>query len=273
MLSSGYRTLRNFANKPLYGRINCNFTGFSLNVTGEKNTKSYRINYKSKDTGAAISPWHDIPLRSDDDNGNLYNFITEIPKNTKAKFEINISEKGNPISQDVSKGNLRDYHGPIFWNYGCLPQTWEDPSIKHNELNFYGDNDPLDVVEIGTQQLNTGSVTPVKVLGVLAMIDTGELDWKVIAISSYDDNFHNINNINDVNKLMPGVISGIREWFRWYKTPDNKPLNTFGYNEQCLDSDIAIKVIEETHSHYMHLRQGKSNIDNNSLWLPASQSI
>ena len=86
-------------------------------------------------------------------------------------------------------------------------------------------------------------------------------------------NIFDINNINDVNKLMPGVISGIREWFRWYKTPDNKPLNTFGYNEQCLDSDIAIKVIEETHSHYMHLRQGKSNIDNNSLWLPASQSI
>jgi inorganic pyrophosphatase len=33
-------------------------------------------------------------------------------------------------AQDTKKGKLRDYHGPIFWNYGCLPQTWEDPSVR-----------------------------------------------------------------------------------------------------------------------------------------------
>lgn len=37
----------------------------------------------------------------------------------------------------------------------------------------------MDVVEIGSQVLAVGSVTKVKPLGVLAMIDDGELDWKV----------------------------------------------------------------------------------------------
>ena len=27
-------------------------------------------------------------------------------------------------------GKLRDYHGPIFWNYGMLPQTWEDGMVR-----------------------------------------------------------------------------------------------------------------------------------------------
>jgi inorganic pyrophosphatase len=42
-----------------------------------------------------------------------------------------------------------------------------------------GDNDPVDVVEIGSSQLKMGGVYRVKPLGVYAMIDDGELDWKV----------------------------------------------------------------------------------------------
>merc|ERR1712205_81127 len=79
----------------------------------------------------------------------------------------------------------RLYHGPIFWNYGCLPQTWEDPNVKGDaDVNgAFGDDDPVDVVEIGAASLDMGSVTPVKPLAVLSMIDDGELDWKVIAIN------------------------------------------------------------------------------------------
>ena len=53
----------------------------------------------------------------------------------------------------------------------CLPQTWENPNEKHPELGCFGDDDPIDVVEIGSSALEAGSVTPVKPLGVLAMID------------------------------------------------------------------------------------------------------
>jgi inorganic pyrophosphatase len=37
-----------------------------------------------------------------------------------------------------------------------------------------GDGDPIDVVEVGSAVLGTGSVRAVKPLGVLCMIDDGE---------------------------------------------------------------------------------------------------
>ena len=46
-------------------------------------------------------------------------------------------------------------------------------------LKCFGDDDPIDVVEIGSEAMAQGTVAPVKALGVLAMIDDGELDWKV----------------------------------------------------------------------------------------------
>jgi hypothetical protein len=58
-------------------------------------------------------------------------------------------------------------------------QTWEDPAHITPDTGHIGDNDPIDAVEIGTRILRTGSVTKVKVLGCLAMIDDGETDWKV----------------------------------------------------------------------------------------------
>merc|ERR1711972_150697 len=132
--------------------------------------------------GKPISPWHDIRLQTA--QYGVLNAVIEIPKMTMPKMEVATKEENNPIAQDMKKGKLRDYHGPIFWNYGCLPQTWEDPNVKgDSEVDgAFGDNDPVDVVEIGASSLPMGSFTPVKALGVLSMIDDGELDWKVIAI-------------------------------------------------------------------------------------------
>lgn len=76
-------------------------------------------------------------------------------------MEVATKEPSNPIAQDIKKGKLRDYHGPIFWNYGCLPQTWEDPNIMHPEVKCKGDNDPVDVVEIGSKALPSGTVSKV----------------------------------------------------------------------------------------------------------------
>ena len=44
-----------------------------------------------------------------------------------------------------------------------------------------GDGDPIDVVDIGYKVAYRGQVKQVKVLGMLAMIDEGETDWKVSA--------------------------------------------------------------------------------------------
>lgn len=42
----------------------------------------------------------------------------------------------NPIAQDLtSNGSLRHYHSNIQWNYGLLPQTWEDPDYLNPDVN------------------------------------------------------------------------------------------------------------------------------------------
>merc|ERR1712194_68470 len=168
--------------------------------------------------------------------------------------------------KDASGAVISPRHdGPIFWNYGMFPQTWEDPSVVHSETKFAGDNDPLDVVEIGSASIAQGAIEPVKVLGVLAMIDDGELDWKVIAIRAADPLAAELNDIGDVDTKCPGVISGIREWFRWYKTPDGKPLNAFGFEERALDKKHAMEVVAETHAAWKKLVEGKT--DKGKLWL------
>lgn len=103
------------------------------------------------------------------------------------------------------------------------------------------------------------------------MIDDGELDWKLIAINSDDTLASSLNNIDDLQKTSPEVVSGIREWFRWYKTPDGKPLNRYGLEERVLSSDEAIKVIEETNSHWKHLMAGKT--DKKKLWISEGGAI
>jgi inorganic pyrophosphatase len=41
----------------------------------------------------------------------------------------------------------------------------------------------VDCDEIGERQANLGEVLKVKPLAVLAMVDEGELDWKIVTIS------------------------------------------------------------------------------------------
>mmetsp|Transcript_1912 Transcript_1912/g.5624 ORF Transcript_1912/g.5624 Transcript_1912/m.5624 type:complete len:275 (+) Transcript_1912:59-883(+) len=238
------------------------FSSYSTKVVGEVGSPEYRLKFQDA-SGKDISPWHDVPLETGEPG--VFNCIIEIPKMTKPKMEISTKEAANPISQDMKKGVLRDYHGPIFWNYGYLPQTWEDPNVEHPELKVFGDNDPVDVVEIGSRTQAEGEVTKVKVLGTLAMIDDGELDWKLIAISADDPAAKDLQTIADVEAKMPGVVSGIREWFRWYKTPDNKPINAFGFDEKALDKKMALEVVEETNHAWKSLMAGKT--DKGKLWL------
>lgn len=231
---------------------------FTSIPSGEPATTEYRLNFQ-KD-GKTISPWHDIPYK----DGDLFHTVIEIPKYSRAKMEIATKESNNPIAQDIKKGKLRDYHGPIFWNYGAIPQTWENPNVEHPEVKCKGDNDPVDVVEIGSAVIPSGSIIKTKILGVLAMIDDGELDWKIIGIKSDDPLAAQLNDISDVEAKMPGVVSGIREWFRWYKTPDDKPLNSFGFEEKALPRKVALEVIEETHHHWQELKTGKA--EKGKLW-------
>lgn len=222
-------------------------------TTGEPQSLDFRVQFHYNDGGQLkqISPWHDIPLYSTD---GYVHMVTEIPKFSRAKFEIATGEPFNPIKQDTKNGKLREYkYGDMCFNYGAFPQTWEDPSHTTPDTGFAGDNDPIDAMEIGYKMQRTGSVTKVKVLGCLAMIDDGETDWKVICIAADDPLANQLNDVDDVERVLPGYIGCMREWLRMYKTVDGKPMNEFGLQEKALNRDYTLKTIAETHEFWKRL--------------------
>ncbi|KAL4338830.1 hypothetical protein HN51_049064 [Arachis hypogaea] len=217
---------------------------------GQPQTLDYRVFFLNK-SGKKVSPWHDIPLRLGD---GVFNYIVEIPKESNAKMEVATDELYTPIKQDTKKGKLRYYPYNIHWNYGLLPQTWEDPSFSNSDVEgAFGDNDPVDVVEIGEQRRQIGEVLKVKPLAALAMIDEGELDWKIVAISLDDPKASLVNDVDDVEKHFPGTLTAIRDWFRDYKIPDGKPANKFGLGNKAVNKDYALKVIKETNESWSKL--------------------
>ncbi|PFH33402.1 type I inorganic pyrophosphatase PPase [Besnoitia besnoiti] len=224
--------------------------------SGCEGEKSFSLVLSDRETGKRLSPWHGVPLFAGREGENLFNMVVEIPKNSRKKMEIQLDRPLTPIMQDVKKdGSLREYASTMYWNYGAFPQTWEDPRAPGDPEVFHalGDGDPLDAVEIGSQVLRLGDVVSVKVLGALAMIDKGELDWKVLAIREGDPLFSQLHSIEDVARLCPGVVSGVREWFRWYKLPTDNVLNTFGHNEEALGASEALQVVRRAHEHYRRL--------------------
>ena len=135
-----------------------------------------------------------------------------------------------------------------------------------------GDNDPIDCLEIGSRQLKTGSITAVKILGVLALIDDGETDWKVIAINISDSMAHLMNDVDDVETHIPGAIRAIREYLRDYKNYAGGTLNKYALNERAMPRDYAIQVVEDTHGHWKNLHRGHQQGSNNSkVWVARSR--
>ncbi|KAG5285892.1 hypothetical protein AALO_G00008650 [Alosa alosa] len=247
-------------------------THYQTEERGRPNSTDYRIYFKTSD-GKYISPFHDIPLYVTDEQENeipskklktddqlLFNMVVEVPRWSNAKMEIATKEDLNPIKQDVKKGKLRYVanvfpHRGYIWNYGALPQTWEDPNHTDKDTKCGGDNDPIDVCDIGSKVCSRGEVIQVKVLGVLAMIDEGETDWKIIAINAEDPDAPELNSISDVRKKKPGHLEATVDWFKKYKVPDGKPENKFAFNGQFKDKDFAVQVIRSTHDHWRALVQ------------------
>lgn len=185
------------------------------------------------------------------------NFICEMPKGSTPKMEVATKEAFNPIKQDVKKGALRHikYLGGTIINYGATPQTWENPKTKHPDLpDVGGDNDPIDVIEFGSATIPRGTVCEVKPIGVLALIDEGECDWKVLAISTADPKASQINKLSDIEKHFPGMVTKIHDWYRDYKIPDGKPANVYAFKGQAKDVDYTISVLEHCNKDWLSLR-------------------
>ncbi|KAL6891222.1 inorganic pyrophosphatase [Trichoderma longibrachiatum] len=233
---------------------------YTVRKVAPQNTLEHRV-YIEKD-GVPISPFHDIPLFANQEQ-TILNMVVEIPRWTNAKLEISKEELLNPIKQDVKKGKLRYVrncfpHKGYLWNYGAFPQTWEDPNTVHPETKAKGDNDPLDVCEIGELVGYPGQVKQVKVLGVMALLDEEETDWKVIVIDVNDPLAPKLNDVEDVERHLPGLLRATNEWFRIYKIPDGKPENQFAFTGECKNKSYAMDVIRECAEAWERLITGKT---------------
>uniref|UniRef100_A0A8C7KJ21 inorganic diphosphatase n=1 Tax=Oncorhynchus kisutch TaxID=8019 RepID=A0A8C7KJ21_ONCKI len=218
---------------------------FTIEERGKPNTLDYRVFFRNTE-GKYVSPFHDIPIYADEAQ-NIFHAVVEVPRWTNAKMEIATKDPLNPLKQDIKKGNLRYVanvfpHKGYIWNYGAIPQTWEDPGHKDADTGCCGDNDPIDICDIGYKVCSRGEVIKVKVLGTLALIDEGETDWKVIVINMEDPEANNFNNIDDVRRLKPGYLE-----------------NQFAFNGEFKDRDFALKTVKETHEFWKALISKKTN--------------
>lgn len=115
------------------------------------------------------------------------------------------------------------------------------------DAKLAGDNDPLDVLEIGTAVHSMGEVYQVKVLGALALVDGDEMDWKIITVATDDPLAALVDDVANADAPLLAKLEEIKVWFRDYKKPDGKPENSFAYEGRFLSRARAIEVVESQH--------------------------
>ena len=207
--------------------------------------------------GHTVSPWHDVDLYANEAAG-LFNFVVEIPMYSTAKMEVMKEVPGNPIMQDKKNGLPRYYtYGTPFFNYGLLPQTWEDNTYADPATGALGDGDPIDAIEIGAGPLPMGTIVPVKVLGSMELIDEGETDHKIIVLRQDDPHFKSINTVRDIDRYYPHTVERLVDWLKNYKTSDGKPQNTLTSDEPTSAAE-ALRIIDEVSEFYRKLINGET---------------
>ena len=85
----------------------------------------------------------------------------------------------------------------------------------------------------------------------------------MIAIDEEDRWARELNDVQDVERLLPGTLHAIREWFRTYKVPDGKPENRFALGERFMGVKYTMRVIRETHEAWKRLVK-EQNAERNS---------
>mmetsp|Transcript_6356 Transcript_6356/g.7161 ORF Transcript_6356/g.7161 Transcript_6356/m.7161 type:complete len:266 (+) Transcript_6356:26-823(+) len=253
-------------------KINRLFSGaqrFAFSYSIEEKGSGFDKRIFIKKDGDYISPWHDIALRESGDAENVFNAVFEISKYNIAKMECVLEETHNPLKQDTRKNKytkekeLRYYAQFPLFNYGFLPQTWEDPNIKHFGLDYVGDGDPIDIVEIGSD-IKTGDVKKVKVLGSLCLIDQDEIDWKLVTMGVEAAEEQGISNLEEFEKAYPSYLDAVKTWFKFIKTYDGKKPNWFEFDEKVIGLDETLGVINDNHKCWKNIMDNKDKFAD--LW-------
>lgn len=168
------------------------------------------------------NPWHNVEI------GNKVpdevRCIIEIPKNTRAKYELD-KESGLLILDRVIYSSM---HYPE--NYGFIPQT------------FCDDKDPLDIVVLSQIEVVPMCIINAKVIGVMRMLDGGELDDKIIAVASND---MSVNHINDIDELPPHFVKELQTFFEDYKKLEHKTVVVEEFQNKATAQEILLQSIED----------------------------
>ncbi|HWL00217.1 MAG TPA: inorganic diphosphatase [Parapedobacter sp.] len=164
-------------------------------------------------------PWHEVS--PGDDVPSSVNAIIEIPKGSKAKYEI---DKASGLIK-LDRVLFSSVMYPA--NYGFIPQTYCD------------DKDPLDILVLCSVDVYPMSIIEAKVIGVMHMIDNGEQDDKIIAVAKND---MSVNYINDLSELPPHTMKEIVRFFQDYKALERKNVTI----ERLFGRSYAYQVIQES---------------------------
>jgi inorganic pyrophosphatase len=173
-----------------------------------------------------FNPWHHV--NPGEEVPDIVNGIIEIPKGTRAKYEL-----------DKSTGLLilnRVLFSSVYYpaNYGFIPQTYCD------------DKDPLDILIISQIDAIPLCIIPAKVIGVMRMQDNNEADDKIIAVASGDPS---VNHFDDISQLPQHFKSEIKNFFEDYKKLEHKKVVV----EEILNNEVAKKIIMESLDMYKKL--------------------
>lgn len=204
------------------------------------------------------SYWHDVDLINK--SNSKYNMIVEIPYKERIIREMNKDENKNPIKVKINKStgnqvNLRDYNQDPVINYGFFPMTFSSNSkLYFNQ--FKGDNDPLDVIDIGGPfNKLPGDICDVNILGSFCLVDQGETDLKVIVSGNSNTDKLTTKDVEKINYTM--------EWFKNFKTFYGKPANKI-LDNKLFSKEETEKMIKEFHQDYL---ESKYCIDYHNMFL------
>jgi inorganic pyrophosphatase len=157
------------------------------------------------------------------------NALIEIPAGTNAKWEAT-RDYSALAWERRDDGTLRVVQYLAYpANYGMVPGTRLDEATG-------GDGDPLDILVLGRSR-ERGALLPVRVIGVLALLDDGEVDDKLLAVPR-NGVFSEIETVEQLDERFPGALSILAAWFMHYKGPGR--IEVKGYRS----AEAAIALIQ-----------------------------
>jgi len=152
-----------------------------------------------------IHPWHDIELG--DKFPEVVPAVVEVPRGDTTKYEM-----------DLKTGMLRVdrvLHPPVSYpaNYGFIPGTLDE------------DGDPVDVLVVMRTSVVPMAVLTVRPIGVVALLDEGERDNKIIAVHLDDIAYE---NYQEASELPPDITTHLEWFFKEYKDKMDREVDVEG---------------------------------------------